>query len=273
MTSTSTKILSGCGIGCVVLLVLAAGVGWLGYGWVSRTMDEVESAAETTAELERAFGPIGDFVPPPTLPADRLETFLAIREGLAEERESLASPIHVIAERARDGGGGLSVARAGLSLAPGMVAFAAARNQALLEHGMGRGEYLWMYWLIYHAWLGHPADDSLLHEALAERASGDDGVQVRFDGGPEPERLTWKLRRDITAMLENLQAATGDQPELAATRDAVDTELAKVAADPGRVPWQDGVPDVMAVGLEPFRERFEATYSRATNPFELVEMD
>ncbi len=272
MASTSAKILSGCGIGCVVLLVLAAGLGWLGYSWVSTTMEEAETAAATTAELERAFGQIGNFVPPPTLPADRLELFLAVRGALADEREALAEPVLAIAEHGREGGG-FAIVRAGLSLAPRMVTFAAARNQALLEHGMGRGEYTWIYWLCYHAWLGHPADESMLHVAMAGRSEGDRGVRVRFGGGPEPERLIGELRRDVTAMLDNLRAAISDRTELAAVRGAVEKELALVAADPGRIPWQDGLPEVMASGLAPFRERLEASYSAATNPFELMEME
>lgn len=272
MSSTSTKILSGCGIGCVVLLVLGAGLAWLGYSWVSTTMEEVETAAETTAELQRAFGPVASFVPPPNVPAERMEVFLAIRDALAEERQSLAEPIETIAERGRVGGG-FAVARAGFALAPRMVAFAAARNQALLDQGMGRGEYTWIYWLVYHAWLGHPADDSQLHDLMQEPAADENGVRVQFDGGPEPERLTWELRRDIAAMLENLHTALAEDPELAPIRRAVREELERVAADPGRVPWQDGLPEVMASGLAPHRERLEATYSRATNPFELMEME
>jgi hypothetical protein len=271
MASTSAKILSGCGIGCVLLLILAAGLAWLGYSWVTETMDEVETAAQTTAQLAEAYGPVAEFVPPPTVPAARMEVFLAIRESLAEERDALAEPIESIVERGRDGGG-LAVARAGFSLAPRMIAFAGARNQALLDHGMGRGEYLWIYWLSYHAWLGYPGDDSLLHEVMGEQRDGEGGVSVRFDGGPEPERITWELRRDVGTMLGNLEAAVAEQPELTSIREAVTAELAAIAANPARVPWEDGLPEVMADGLEPYRERLEATYSSATNPFELMEM-
>ena len=37
--------------------------------------------------------------------------------------------------------------------------------------------------------------------------------------------------------------------------------------------WQSDLPEAFAVGLEPYRERLEATYSRAANPFELVEFE
>jgi hypothetical protein len=269
MASTSTKVLSGCAIGCAVLALLGAGAGWLGYRWVQGTIDAVETAESTSARLDEAFGAVRDFVPPPVIPPDRLEVFLAVREELAEPREALAQPILEISQ----GGRGFSAARAGLSLAPRMMGFAAARNEALLEHGMGRGEYTWIYWLCFHAWLGHPADDSLLHELLAE-GSGENGrIHFRMDGGPEPERITWRLRRDVGAMLANLEEALEGEPSMAEVRDAIAAELVAIEEDRGRVPWQDGLPEAVAVGLEPFRDRLESTYSRATNPFELLQFD
>jgi hypothetical protein len=38
------------------------------------------------------------------------------------------------------------------------------------------------------------------------------------------------------------------------------------------MPWEDGLPEAFAVGLEPYRDRLEATYSPATNQFELLEL-
>jgi hypothetical protein len=138
---------------------------------------------------------------------------------------------------------------------------------------MGFGEYVWIYWLTYDAWLGNPADASTLHELMVERSTSDGSVQFHFGGGMEPEHITWRLRTDIAAMLQNLDedlAADGDRNPL---REAVAAELQALEADPSRVPWEDGLPEEFAIGLEPYRERLEATYSPATNPFELLELD
>jgi hypothetical protein len=53
----------------------------------------------------------------------------------------------------------------------------------------------------------------------------------------------------------------------------VSSELTSLESDTDRVPWQDGLPDVLASGLEPYRNRLDGSYSRATNPFELLELD
>ena len=40
-------------------------------------------------------------------------------------------------------------------------------------------------------------------------------------------------------------------------------------ADPHRLPWQDGLPEVLESSLKPFRDRLEASYGRITNMFEI----
>ncbi len=276
MSKTSSKVLTGCGIGCLLAVVVIAGLGWMGYRWTRLAVEAVESAGQSEALLEERFGPVRDFRPPIDggIPADRLELFLEVREELAAPREALAEAISGLAPG--EGGGvtgGLRTARAGAVMGPRALGFARVRNETLLSAGMGFGEYVWIYWLTYDAWLGHPADDSTLHDIMAERSTADGSVQFHFGGGMEPERLTWRLRRDITAMLRNLDEDLAAGSESSGLRALVIAELEALEADPARIPWEDGLPEPFAVGLEPYRERLEATYSPATNPFELLELD
>ena len=89
----------------------------------------------------------------------------------------------------------------------------------------------------------------------------------------EPERITWRLRRDVTAMLLNLEEDLDTDSEPSGLPELVAAELEALEADPARIPWEDGLPEELAVGLEPYRERLASTYSPATNPFELLELD
>ncbi len=41
-------------------------------------------------------------------------------------------------------------------------------------------------------------------------------------------------------------------------------------ADRYRLPWQDGLPEVLEISLSPFRERLEASYSKMTNALEVA---
>jgi len=250
---------------------------YMGYRWVRDTTEAVEEAGRVERELEDRYGSVLAFVPPavPGVPNDRMEVFLAVRESMSEERDELERAVNGLASVGEGGGvaSGLRAAKAGVSLAPLTFGLTNARNRALLEQGMGMGEYTWIYWMTYFAWLGHSAEESKLHEIMEERDSEHGSVRIHMDGGMEPERVTWRLRRDIRAMLKNLERELAADPEKADMLEAVTAELAELDADPGRVPWQDGLPEAFAAGLDPYRERLETTYSGATNPFELIEFD
>ncbi len=277
MANTTSKVLAGCGVGCLLVVIMGVGLGWMGYRWAQDAAETVEEAGRIQQELKDRYGAVRQFRPwpAPGVPADRLQVFLAIRETLSEPRNNLRSAIEGIAPSENEGGvvNGLRAASSGMEMAPGVIEFSRARNQALLDHEMGLGEYTWIYWFTYTAWLGHPADDSLLHEIMRERSHSGNGVEIRMDGGLEPERLAWRMRRDIAAMLQNLLDDLDTATEPSEIRNQVVAEVAAIKADRDRVPWQDGLPEGFDVGLEPHRETLEASYSRATNPFELIEFD
>ena len=249
----------------------------MGYRWAQDTVATVETANETARELEERFGRVREFRPPVDhgLTVERLEVFLSVRELLSDPREELAEAVAAMAPTDGDGRpvGGFRTAGAGMRIAPRALELGRARNQALLDNGMGLGEYMWLYWLTYHAWLGHPVAESELHDALEERAASGGKMQMSFGGDLEPERMTWRLRHDLLTMLGNHAQDLTDDPERAAWREEVAAELELVNTDPGRVPWQDGVPQVIAERLEPYRVRLESTYSPATNIFEVLVLE
>lgn len=274
MSSTSSKVLTGCAFGCLALMIVVGVVGWMGYRWTQDAVATVETAAEAERELEERFGRVREFRPPLDhgLSEERLEIFLSLRELLSVPRRELAEAVAGIAPTEGDGkpAGGLRTAGAGMRIAPRTLELNRARNQALLDNGMGLGEYTWYYWLSYYAWLGHPPAESELHDALAERAASGGTMQMSFGGDLEPERMTWRLRRDLLAMLTNHVEDLAGDPERTDWREEVEAEIREVDADPDRVPWQDGVPQAIADRLEPYRDRLESTYSPATNIFELL---
>lgn len=275
MSGTTTKVLAGCGVGCLLILLAIGGVTWMGYRWTKETIETVESAERAEALLEEEYGRTRDFTPPfeGRIAPDRMEKFLLVRETMALQRVALTESVEALAPV--DGEGrttsGLRAARAGIGMAPRILEHAAARNDALLEAEMGLGEYTWIYWLAYHAWLGHPVDESLLRDVMEERAEFDGSAQIHIDG-MDSDEMTRQLRRDVRAMLRNLESELADRADVTELHDLVAAEVAATEADRGRVPWEDGLPEVFTTGLEPYRERLEENYSAATNPFELLEL-
>ena len=277
MSSTTSKVLTGCGLGCLAFVIIGAALGWMGYRWAQETVATVETATEAQEELDSAFGRVRDFIPPidPGLPEDRMEVFLAVRESLTVPRNELAEAVAGIAPSGGQSGvfSGLRAATAGVSIAPRALEFTRARNDALLAEEMGLGEYMWIYWMAYHALLGHPPGESELHQSLAQREADGGSSHVQFGGDLDPERMTWRLRRELLAMLRNLARELADDPEREEWRREVEAEIAVVEAHPGTVPWQDGLPVMVVADLEPYRSRLEASYSSATNIFELLVLD
>ena len=276
MSNTTTKVLAGCAVGCLLIVLALGGLAWMGYRWARTAAEVVEAAERAEDRLEAEYGLVRDFTPPAggRIAADRIEAFLAVRELMAPQRTSLNESVEALAPAAGRSGavGGLRAARAGISMAPRLLEFAKVRNEALLEVGMGPGEYTWIYWLAYYAWLGHPVGDSLLNDIMEERIESDGSMQMHIDG-MDTEHMEWQLRRDLEAMLRNLEVEIAADPERAELMELVVSELAAIDADSGRMPWEEGLPEAFVDGLEPYRARFEESYSPATNPFELLQLD
>jgi len=275
MSSTTTKVLAGCAVGCLLVVLALGGLAWMGYRWAQTAAEVIEAAERAEDQLEAEYGLVRDFTPPAgRVAGDRIEAFLAVRELMAPQRAALTESVEALAPAAGKSGaiGGLRAARAGIGMAPRILEFARARNEALLEVGMGPGEYTWLYWLTYIAWLGHPVDESLLNDIMEARSESDGSIQMHIDG-MDFEHVEQLLRRDLEAMLRNLEVELAAHPEQAELKELVTSELAAIDADSSRVPWEEGLPEAFVVGLDPYRVRIEENYSPATNLFELLELD
>jgi hypothetical protein len=263
------KVVGGCAIGCalVVFVIVAAGIG--GWRLVKGTVDSMQAAVETQQRLDERFGDPRDWVPPldGAVAPDRMEAFLQVRERLTEPRRELAALLAALDAPEGDQTlpGAIRALEAGASIGPTVGEYLAARDRALLEVGMGLGEWTWIDVLAYHAWLGEP-----LTPPTAPR-SGDGRVQVHVGGDLSAEGSVRQARGDLYMMMRNLRDAleTGGvvDPEW---RDAIEEEMAKLRDDPSRLPWQDGLPERIAASFEPYRERLQTSWAPRTAVFDLV---
>jgi len=270
MTKTS-KWLAGCGLGCagllaVIIIVIAWGIS-LGRD-ARRGFDTAEA---TRRVLEEKYGSPGNFVPAAdgSIPAERMEIFLQVREATQEYRTDIVQyfstmPMNRDAGREFDAkpfGEKIRTIFQSVRSAAGMGEdighMFEARNQALLDKGMGLGEYTYTYVLVYYSWLGHsPAD-----------GPGGNGNTPYVMARSQSRR-----HRDLIQMLSNQLESTadsGDTEEWDQWRSELAGEIEEMKKDAGRTPWKNSVPRITAESLEPFRNRLEQTYSPLTNPFEL----
>jgi len=285
MAGSGKKWLTGCGIGCGLMILIAGGIGTCGYFGVKNIAERAEGLDEGYESLQDAYGRPGEFVPTAdgAIPADRMETFLAVRDDLAVTRDDLAGILTELDSDTGGPGGVIAKIRGGMSLIPRLFDFINDRNEVLLDRGMGLGEYVHIYTVAYYAWLDkEPADGPSF--TISGNDDEDEGA-VRWSFDDEDDDGDVRDRRDerIRKYLHGLQRKmVGNQitsAEVAvvdaAWVDALREEAAAMDRHPRRLLWSDGLPPQLEESLMPYRERLEATYSPVVNAVEvgLVEND
>jgi hypothetical protein len=273
------KWLLGIGIGCggavviVVVLVIA------GYFLFRNTTQGFRESDGLMRSLTAKYGRVEDYCPDPggTIPAGRLKAFLSVREATAPARAKLEESLDILVKDRDSGspqGRGPSnvfqTVKTGLGMVPQISDFLKSRAQALLDQEMGAGEYYYLYVVAYHSWLKKPPTD---------------GAGLRF-GGPRRDPANpddqdalavskdinlMRIHRLVLPMLHcQLAKLQEGRPGGAHDkwREALAAEVKAMDADRYRLPWQDGVPEVIDASFQPFRERLEAGYSRLADLFE-----
>ena len=261
MAGTGKKWLIGCGVGCGVtillniLLFVGAGV------FIMRPMN---NAVNSQKDLTEEMGVPSDFVPEVGgLTPARMEVFLAVRSLVmpsCEKFENAVEGFQAMDELGEDGDepsmgevfrGLGSVMGSVKSMVVEMGEVMAIRNQALLELGMGMGEYTWIYVLSYNSWLGYLPNEG-----------------VDTEGGNFSAKEA-DLIADLLENHANSLAAAGRLEEAELWR----LEIKKLNWDDGDIPFADGsLPEEIRVVLQPYRSRLEQSYCGPMSEFDLGQM-
>jgi hypothetical protein len=277
MASTGQKIATGCGIGCLLLVIIVGGVGTCSYLGVRKVVDEAESLEVVYDELTARHGAPEDYTPPADgrIQPYRLELFLAIRDSVIADGDEVDQILRTLDGADGSPGGPIAKVRAGMKFVPATLRFMAGHSGILLRQGMGLGEYMYLYAVGYYAWLGH--DPGAGPDFQLNSDEGDENASVRFSmdsDGDDPradrarqvrETLNHVLRSVLANQLAEAESADVDP----AWRDRLAAEVEAMREDWQRLPWEDGLPASVAESLAPYREQFEATWSPYLNALEL----
>jgi hypothetical protein len=284
-SSTASKWLIGCGIGCgvVILLIVILGVG--GYVFVKNIVKGFEETEAITDALTERYGEIKDFCPDPggAIKPERLEAFLSVRSSTEQVKEALENSIGILSDeegesqfKEESSPGVLTKIKTGFGIIPLIAEFYSKRNQALLDAEMGLGEYYYIYVVSYYSWLGKSPSDGLEYN-LVDEDEEDRGVYWRrrrsHNIEDRKDDVLKQLHRQILPMMQNQFAKlTGIDisPIRGPWRARLAAEIEAMEADRFRLPWQDGLPDVLEASLRPFRGRLEASYSKILNALEMA---
>lgn len=279
--STKQKWLIGCGIGCGVIILIAAILGIGGFLFVKNVVDEFKDMDAITDTLTERYGRMKEYSPDSdgVIEAERLEAFLAAREAYGAIRVELESTFLTLMKRRKDRvevrrpKNLFQMLKLGLGVIPQIGEFYKTRNQALLDAEIGLGEYYYIYVIVYFSWLGKQPEDGPDFKLMGD----DEG-----DWWDEDEEEALESRRDRTRrrihrlflpMLRNQLEKLSEKEkgeEVDEWRGALEDEIEALESDRYRLPWEDGVPEVIESSLRPFRSRLEASYSAIINPLEVA---
>ena len=293
MSNKSSKWLTGCGIGCGVIILLLIIVSVTGYYLVKDTIQGFKRTEITMNKLNENYGEARDFQPNPegVIGSERIETFLAVRDSIALVSEHLDSTINDLASNIdrveKEEKSFWKIMRLigkGMGTIPQLAEFYNTRNNALLNTEMGLGEYYYIYTLAYYSYLGKsPGDgpefrifeDSNRGGAYVLEFDDDEDEEILEDEDEESidtheERRIEKIRQIrrllrpmMRSQLEVLKETSGS-----AWRTALEKELETLKKDRYRIPWQDGLPKFITTSFKPYKEKLEAAYFEMLNPLE-----
>ena len=278
-SSTTRKWLIGCGIGCGVIIVIGALLITGGVLYVRNLVEGFKDSEAILETLTEKYGRITEFTPAPDgrIPSARIEAFLEAREVTTELREKIERDIGILDEDegidVESSGNVFQKLKLGFGLIPQIAQFFKARNQALLDVGMGMGEYYYLYTLVYFSWLDKP----LLDGPPISIRGGDEEIRIEDWDDEEAREVQQdlslrRIHRMLLPMLRNQYEKLTAGPVEEAFEDwrsALAAELEAMEDDRYRLPWQDGLPEVITSSLEPYRARFERSYSRLMNAIEI----
>lgn len=268
-------------------MLLLGVVTWIAVGLVLDIAEDMGRAEANMEKVYAAHGRVGDYVPPlnGAIPPERMEAFLQAREHMAparaktqgalellsSQRPSMANVPGLLGRMLGWGMGALKI-EAGRNLGPDVVAFFADHGEALLEAGMGPGEYLYIYSVAYYAGLGKSPADGPAFVLVSEDEGESQGVERdAFD--VREIRREFVLRRlnerfapMLRRQLEALEAEAGSD---GSWHQRLGEEVAALENDRFRIPWRDGLPTALESSIAPYRARLEASYSTLCNPLEV----
>jgi hypothetical protein len=258
MEKSGLSFKKGCGIGCLVVVVL----GLLVIGSTTVGLNcHYGKAFEKRQQLEATYGDRQNYNPGPgaVVPPEAMERFIAVRRSLQGICEKFTrNNVQMRGLERFDGvedvpktevlAQGLRTTLSMFGAAKGLGDFAIARNEALLEQEMGFAEYTWIYVMTFYAGFG---EKPVL--GMGENHSG---------------RLSAATSEAVLAMMARRAEAVDGTAEA----ELWLREMEIMKADPGRTPFADGAPAFISDLVEPLRSELEPLWCKDTDALELLKI-
>lgn len=250
------KVLIGCGVVTVVVLLLLVGGGVFVTRWLQDQFPDTDVLEQRERRITERFGEPREWVAPldGVYDPDRVATFVRLRSQLLPHGEEIARGFDAIADTTDEGPSGLrgvlSGTRQVIGLVSGSLDYLSHADSLLLAADMGKGEYAHYQILALHGVLGVDVDAMLqeLGRAMDTHESYEPLHDLLEQYRDEAERL---MRSHVANTLDRLrESASGDTLAWREfLRDGRDAPL----------PLVDPVPPGFRQALEPHLSSLEVT--------------
>ncbi len=284
MSDNSSKWLTGCGVGCVAVIVVIVIIGTGGYMYVKSRLQPLEDAKTAVNQLEEKLGRVEDYMPDSdgAIKPERVRAFLAARDETAQIRKHLGESIVRLSDemqrtdkREKSFSNVLRFLGQGFGVLPELGEFYGTRSRALLAAGMSAGEYSYIYVAAFYGMLGKSPSDGpefRLEGAGRERiVVEEDDREIR---GSRRRRAAWWIH-DFHLSMFRRQLKDFESKDLNNSQDSwrkvLEAEVTALSSDDERLPWQDGLPEILHSSLRPFKDQLAASYNAQVNPLELAQ--
>ncbi|MBN1423178.1 hypothetical protein JXA88_01355 [Candidatus Fermentibacteria bacterium] len=267
MAGSAWKWAAGCGIGCLVIIIGAAGLGFGGFLLARGAVRDVKEIADLQEQVQSQFGAVKDYAPRSgALPPTRLDAFVEVRDAMGEVMKGWAGADSLLKHGTRPKGfvEGLKAIGSGVKAVSTIGRLIEARNRALLKAEMGFGEYYFLYATTYYAWLGHSPSDCPRGVSIH---AGGGSHRMSFSDDEDSSDLDQVYRTTYQSMLRR---AVEGIPSGDSWAEALRAELAALDTDARRLPWAEGLPAMLVQSLEPYRQRLAPLYWPMSNCLELT---
>ena len=281
-SSKTKKWLIGCGIGCGVVILGLIILGTAGYYFVKDIVKDFQASETLMNTLIDRYGTSREYIPDPdgAIRPARIETFLTVRSSMAPAMEEMERAINILSEmeqtdrdKEEPSPNVFTKIKTGLGFAGQIAEFYRSRNQALLDNDMGMGEYYYIYVMSYYSLLDKSPTDGPPFRVDDDSSRGRIMFSERHRETQEDrmDSMLRRVHRQIFPILQNQykRLIEGDVSRAQEKwRMALAAEIEAMESDRYRLPWGDGLPDILKTSLEPYRSRLESSYNAMLNIFE-----
>jgi hypothetical protein len=265
------KILIGCGVVALLLLLLGGGAMLYMVQTVRKQAPHAERVELFEQRMRERFGEPEEFVPPREgVDARRFALFMDVRESLRETGVPVARRIDQIARefqspngKSRSFLGRVSTYvrgfRTGMGILGEGLEYVVRADSILLDVDMGRGEYLYLHLLSASSWLRWSPT-----ELVPPPRAGEDDEGPFRRVGEDVRRESFRLFR---AQLQNAARDFAERPPESDTESAwaatVEAALESARGPGGPFPAQGALPPHVLATLEGFEGRLRSMLPRS----------